>query len=121
MVLVPDRAGAAVVPVTLPPAAESLTLSYGVNPELWMVGTGDPVSFSVRVRDPSGEILREWGTAPIDPRTSVADRRWFPVRVDLEGLGGRRVRLEFETRPAGSGEPRGGFKDLRLISSGAPS
>jgi hypothetical protein len=120
-VLVPDRTGLALLTATLPPTVESLALAYGVNPDLWMSAPREPVSFALRVRDQSGRVLRQWNAGAIDPSTRVADRRWFPARIDLEGLAGRTVQLEFETHPPSSGDPRGGFKDLTLVTAALPS
>ena len=107
----------ATLALRLPVDVEALDFAYGVHPDHWMETPGGPHQFSVRVRDDRGEILREVAWPAVAPRTSVEARRWFPATLDLQGLGGREVVLEFVVDAEPSPDSLGrvaGFQRIRL-------
>jgi hypothetical protein len=85
------------VTVRVPDEGGDFVAALGVNPQRWHgLGSG-PFRFTVAVVTARGEenrgerklMLEE----EIDPARAAADRRWFPVQVDLDEFKGREVLL----------------------------
>jgi hypothetical protein len=104
----------------LPAEARTLAFSYGVDPDDWMNAPSGPYAFSVQIRDPKGTLLQGRTWPPLNPRMSVSSRRWFPGELDLTGLAGREVVVEFIVTAELSSDRSqrlAGFHSLRVTSA----
>lgn len=115
-----DRETVLSVPLDVPPGARLVT-SIGVKPVLWDKLPPSWVRFAIAIRSGAErEILFE---RTIDPSNVVADRRWFPVDVDLGDFAGRTVHVEFSTstqRERAETVFMGGWGMPRILSTGDP-
>lgn len=89
--------------VTVPPRG-LLRTAVALRPDVWNV-PGDGALFRVGVSD--GPTYSELFKARLRPADQPADRRWFPVELDLSAYQGREVKLIFNTEPGESGNAVG--------------
>jgi hypothetical protein len=85
--------------VTIPPDAV-LRTAAALRPDVWFA-PGDGALFRIGVSD--GKTYTEFWRQPIRPQEVPADRRWFPVEIDLSAFAGQRVEVIFNTEPGPSG------------------
>lgn len=78
------------------PDGSVLETACAIRPDAWKLD-GDGATFRVGVSDGRSyrEFVRQW----IDPYHREADRRWFPVTVDLGEWAGREIEIIFNTEP----------------------
>ena len=89
--------------VTVPPGAV-LRTAAALRADVW--GTpGDGALFRIGVSD--GPTYTEFFKVWIRPADQPADRRWFPVEIDLSRYEGRQVKIIFNTEPGESGNAVG--------------
>jgi arylsulfatase A-like enzyme len=90
-----------VAPVVLP-TESVLEFAIGVEEVAWGVSL-PPLVFRILATHDGKE--QEIYRRTLDPDRNDADRDWVTERVDLKGLGGRRVGLRFEVRSAADARP----------------
>lgn len=79
-------------------------------------GLGAPLELRVTARPPGGGATQRLSTIPLGAHDG--ERRWTRTAVDLSGLAGRNLRLEFLVSPVGSQEVDLGDRAPALL--GAP-
>jgi hypothetical protein len=89
--------------VTVPPDGK-LRTAVALRPDVWNV-PGDGALFRIGVSE--GPTYTDLFKARLRPADQPADRRWFPVEVDLAPYAGREVKLIFNTEPGESGNAVG--------------
>jgi hypothetical protein len=92
---------ALVYPVKIEPKT-SLRASLAVAPEAWE-SEGDGVTFSIYVEDEAGYHIVY--SQYVDPKHQTQDRRWLPIKVNLDAFKNKLVRLILVVNngPAGDG------------------
>jgi hypothetical protein len=82
-----------------------LWVSVGMDPSVWEK-EGDGMKFLVGVSD--GRAFEPLFEHHLNPFANAADRKWFPIRVDLSTYAGETVDVIFNTysSPAGGGDDR---------------
>lgn len=96
------------------PASSQLDFDIALAPEVWQMGKGDGVGFSIELDDGAG--IHSLFSAYIDPKNIRDHRHWHDHGVDLSPWAGQTVTLTFSTGCgpngncdydwAGWGEPR---------------
>jgi hypothetical protein len=81
--------------VAIPPRAV-LRTAAALRPDVWG-SPGDGALFRIGISD--GATYTEFYKQMIQPFDVPADRRWFPVEVDLSAYAGRTVKVIFNTEP----------------------
>ncbi len=96
LTMAPDVASRDLVsaPVTIP-AGAVLETAFAVESPAWSPGS-PAVEFAVVADDGTPRTLLQ---STIDPVRVEGDRRWVPVRIPLDALGGREVRFRLTARP----------------------
>jgi hypothetical protein len=91
---------------TLTPASREFSFSVAMQPAVYdgsMPLCGDGVEFRLEIRDSTGRI-RPLYSRYIDPKHSLAERRWIPGSVDLSEYLGQTVELLFTTTAGPKGD-----------------
>jgi hypothetical protein len=86
---------------TITPDSREFSFSVAMQPAVYdgtMPVCGDGVEFRLEIRDSAGQI-RPLYDRYIDPKHNLAERRWIPGSVDLNGYMGQTVTLLFTTTP----------------------
>lgn len=99
------------------PEGARLHSAVGVDPTEWFRHPPSWVDFAFAVIDETGRRHTLWSRR-LDPHRRVADRRWFPVELDLAAWSGRRIDLELSTHcegERGRSLSMGGFEIPRLV------
>jgi hypothetical protein len=110
------------VALHVPEDGATFATALGVNPARWPGLASGPFRFRVAVLTARGEegrgerrlLLEE----EIDPAHEAADRRWFPVQVDLDPFRGRDVLLVLTVTAARLADAPGdlaGWAEPRLV------
>jgi hypothetical protein len=89
--------------VNVPKDYSMLDVSYGINPRAFDKA-GDGVGFTVELRAASGKIVPLFSNY-IDPKHTVAERKWMTARLDLSAYRGQTVEVLFSTDPGPRGDP----------------
>jgi hypothetical protein len=111
----PGGAGSRIIWHVRVPDNGWLRVHVGLRPESWDL-PGDGVKFLVLASD--GRASEELFSQGVDPVANQADRKWYPVMVDLSGYGGEEVDLIFNTYASMPGRPADTQNDMPLW--GAP-
>lgn len=76
------------------PTPARLETAFAIRPDAWQL-RGDGVVFRIEVWEGgrSRTLVEQW----VDPYDRPADRRWFPVSVDVSPWGGRDIDIVFTT------------------------
>lgn len=86
-------------PVEISSATQELSFSVAMDPSVSnSTACGDGVEFRLELRDSHGSIATLFDQY-IDPKHNIEERRWIPVRVDLNKYRGQKVELLFSTFP----------------------
>jgi hypothetical protein len=85
--------------VTVPTGAV-LRTAAALRPDVWTT-PGDGGLFRIGVSD--GPTYTEYFKQMIQPFDKPADRRWFPIEIDLGPYAGKQVKIVFNTEPGDSG------------------
>lgn len=109
--------------IHVPEGGATFEAAFGINPQRWSGLASGPFRFRVAVLTTRGEqdrgerklLLEE----QIDPAREVGDRRWFPVRVDLDRYAGQELLLALSVSTRNLVDAPGdlaGWADPRLVS-----
>lgn len=91
-----------------------LWVSVGMKPEAWEK-EGDGVKFLVGVSD--GRAFETLFDHQLNPFANQGDRKWLPVRLDLNTYAGEEVEIMFNTYASAAGKPADERNDLALWGS----
>ena len=113
----PDKPNIVELKTVVPSDRSWLRFSIGMDPSIYGIANGDGVDFKVVVvdHDKQHEVFSKY----IDPKASVADRRWFMNSIDLSEYNGRAVtmRLVVDSGPNGNAASDwAGWADLQFIA-----
>jgi hypothetical protein len=82
------------------PEGSRFRAAVALRPDAWVVD-GDGALFRMGISD--GATYTEFYKQYVSPHRNPADRRWFPIDVDLSAYAGRQVKVILNTEPGEGG------------------